>query len=226
MGMSISDYSAVAQSQTAKSGTTKQTTDAKTTKNTGELGKDDFLKLLVTQLQNQDPLKPMEDKEFIAQMAQFSSLEQMKNVNSSVATSQATAMIGANIVWNDAKGMQQLGTVLGVQMKDGQPNLVVAQQGAEKPTTVELSQVTSIANSNSNQSIQQMASLNLAMLLSQATAMIGKKVTWMDENGKEHTGMVKSVQTKNEVPTLIVGEEGVSTPVSLDLPKITSITGA
>jgi flagellar basal-body rod modification protein FlgD len=63
----------------------------------GELGKDEFLKILVAQLRNQDPLKPMEDKEFISQMAQFSALEQMQNLNSSFLTVKGLNLIGRTV---------------------------------------------------------------------------------------------------------------------------------
>ena len=58
------------------------------------LGKDEFLNLLVTQLQYQDPLEPSNDTEFIAQMAQFSSLEQMQNLNNTFSSFMSYSLVG------------------------------------------------------------------------------------------------------------------------------------
>ena len=73
-------------------GVVKQTateTAAKSTRGTNELGKDAFLQLLVTQLQHQDPLAPQDNSEFVAQLAQFSSLEELQNLTSSMSNAQA-----------------------------------------------------------------------------------------------------------------------------------------
>jgi flagellar basal-body rod modification protein FlgD len=72
------------------------------------MGKDDFLTLLITQLQNQDPLNPADSTEYTAQLAQFSSLEQLSNVNknleymhlyqASINNAQAVSFIGKEII--------------------------------------------------------------------------------------------------------------------------------
>jgi len=83
----------------------QNTTAGRTVSN--ELGKDDFLKLLITQLQNQDPTSPMENNEFIAQMAQFSSLEQMTNMSTSfskmasfISSQEAASTLGKTVELN------------------------------------------------------------------------------------------------------------------------------
>jgi len=65
-------------------GTSSTSTTATSSKGTSSLGQDAFLQLLVTQLQYQDPLNPMDDKEFVAELAQFSSLEQLTEINTGI----------------------------------------------------------------------------------------------------------------------------------------------
>ena len=114
--------------------------NATTVTKTSELGKDDFLKLLVAQLQSQDPLNPMEDKEFISQMAQFTSLEQMKNVSNAVQITQATSYIGKQVTWDDETGEQQTGIVKAVRITSGEPKIVVGDQN------IALAKVTSVTD--------------------------------------------------------------------------------
>jgi flagellar basal-body rod modification protein FlgD len=74
----------------------------------GSLGKDEFLKILVAQIRSQNPLEPMGDTEFIAQMAQFSALEQMMNIADAMNRLSGSlglwsSMIGKTIGWYDVK---------------------------------------------------------------------------------------------------------------------------
>lgn len=97
------------------------------------LDKDAFLKLLVTQMRLQDPTHTMEDKEFIAQLAQFSSLEQITNLSAEVrsltlanASTQAVSLIGRTVEYLDpVSGESRTGVVESVRFVDGSPALVV-----------------------------------------------------------------------------------------------------
>lgn len=95
----------------------------------GDLGKDEFLQLLVCQLKNQDPLEPDKDTDFIAQLAQFSALEQMQNLNETALNSQAFSLVGKSVVINTAEDGEPVKEVSGVvdyiTMKNGSAQLSV-----------------------------------------------------------------------------------------------------
>lgn len=103
------------------------------------LGQDAFLKLLVTQLQNQDPLQPQNNSQMIAQLAQFSSLEQMTNVAQTdtnvlstmqsleavTSMSFAHQLLGTQVQVTDSNGQQVSGQVSAITMTKGQASVVV-----------------------------------------------------------------------------------------------------
>lgn len=130
------------------------------TKQTGSniLGKDDFLKILITQLQNQDPTSPMQDREFIAQMASFSSLEQMTNMNQTMqqfltfqteaSLLQQSQMIGKQVTYEsetiDEEGEKVLeekeGTVKAVLFEKG--SVMLEMSDGSKITSYQVIKIT------------------------------------------------------------------------------------
>ncbi|MBX5493588.1 MAG: hypothetical protein IRZ14_20765 [Chloroflexi bacterium] len=110
-----------------------------------QLGKQEFLQLLVAQLRSQDPLKPMEDKEFITQLAQFTTLETMQSLDKRLETltnaqllAQGATLLGREIEATASDGSTVSGTVTEVRVTNGTPQLVVGEQ------TVPVSQVTRV----------------------------------------------------------------------------------
>jgi flagellar basal-body rod modification protein FlgD len=109
----------------------------------------DFLRILVTQLSFQDPMKPMDNQAFLAQLAQFTGLEQTRQLTQSnetllaiQAVTQAVGLIGRTVEIASAAGPGGQGTVTTVTFQNGQPLLTVQQAGGAFLTGVSPAQVT------------------------------------------------------------------------------------
>jgi flagellar basal-body rod modification protein FlgD len=107
------------------------------------LGKDDFLKLFVAQLQHQDPMSPMDNNAMMSQMAAMSSVEQLTNLTasnarmaSSLTQSGAVGLIGRTVTYADADGTTHTGTVEKVSTQDGSPLLTVAGADGVDPSSI------------------------------------------------------------------------------------------
>jgi flagellar basal-body rod modification protein FlgD len=110
------------------------------------MGKDTFLKLLMAQMSNQNPMDPTDDKEMLAQLAQFSTLEQMTSMASSQQQSaaasqmsQAVNLIGRTVTYLDSDGNTQTGAVDQVSMANGAPALSIG--GKDGISTSQITQV-------------------------------------------------------------------------------------
>lgn len=119
-----------------------------------ELGKDAFMKLLVAQMQNQDPMAPQDNQEYIAQLAQFSSLEEMQGVNENLVAlamlqegnallsqlTNSSGLIGKEVVYADPQSNEpRTGTVEAVKLADGAVSLMI---GGQEVSLASVSQIT------------------------------------------------------------------------------------
>lgn len=114
---------------------------------TNGIGQEDFLKILLTQLSYQDPLKPMDNQEFIAQMAQFTTLEQTKQLNDRLdsllsiqSSDQSIGLIGKTVEINTSSGAA-VGAVTVISFSNGSPELTVKLANGEYLTGISPSQV-------------------------------------------------------------------------------------
>ncbi len=126
----------------AATGTTSQTASSGQT-----LTQNDFLKLLVAQMQYQDPMNPQSDTQMAAQMAQFTSLQQTTQMSSSLSMLQANNLVGSTVtVQTDPNNPSSLttGVVTGVTMTSGSPQIQVTDPKTLQKTSYNLSQVVSM----------------------------------------------------------------------------------
>jgi flagellar basal-body rod modification protein FlgD len=114
-------------STSSVTGSTPTPSQIERTDSKGSLGQDAFLKLLVAQMQHQDPMAPTDSTEMMSQMAQFTSVEQLTNLSTSMTTLQmnqdfagSVELIGHTVTYAGADGTQATGTVTAVTPdKDG-----------------------------------------------------------------------------------------------------------
>lgn len=115
---------------------------------TGNIGMQDFLNILLTQLTYQDPLKPMDNKEFMAQLAQFTTLGQTQELNTKIdallstqASMQSIGLIGRTVQVDTGSGTQT-GTVAALSWAGDTPQLSITTTSGVTLSDVPLSQVT------------------------------------------------------------------------------------
>lgn len=115
------------------------------------LGMEDFLKILLTQLTYQDPLKPVDNQQFMAQMAQFTALEQTRQLNSNLetlitnqASLQSVGLLGRTVDLLDEGAGKITGTVSALSLAGLTPTLSITSTTAGLLTDVALSRVTAV----------------------------------------------------------------------------------
>lgn len=166
-------------------------------KDPSKLDMNDFFNLLTAQLTNQDMMNPVNDTEFIAQMAQFSALQGVQTIQEYQLSAYAASYAGKYVTIASQTELGKLETVSGkvdaVNFYDGSPKVLVNGKTYDLHTVMEVSDTATGSS------------------LSEAAQYIGKTVTisYKDDFGaaKEFSGKVTGVTIKNNVPQVIIGDK-------------------
>jgi flagellar basal-body rod modification protein FlgD len=116
--------------------TTPAATTPAATGKTNQLGKDDFLKLLAAQMKYQNPMEPMDNTQFVSQMANFSSLEQITNLATAQSTQNSISMIGRSVSYTDTDQIVRSGVVQSVETSGANSSLTIDGVSGINPSSV------------------------------------------------------------------------------------------
>lgn len=95
------------------------------------LGQDEFLKILIAQLQNQDPMQPMQDRDFIAQMAQFSSVEQMMSMSNEIQLLRQSMGISSDLIGKSVSWYEMNSSGTGIVTASGVVEAITFNEGKQ-----------------------------------------------------------------------------------------------
>ena len=175
------------------------------------LGQDDFLKILMAQMANQDPLEPTGNAEFLAQMAQFTMLEQIKEMGVNFATSQAYSMIGKYVYVQQDNNLI-FGKVDGVVKENGINYLMLGGEMYDMTKVVGIVDNSSV-ETGLDEKILQSASLIGQTVTATVTAADGTKTTITGEVSRivVKDGKICAVVDGKEVPVSNITEISTGT---------------
>nr|WP_321023584.1 flagellar hook capping FlgD N-terminal domain-containing protein [Clostridium neonatale] len=154
------------------------------------MGKDAFLKLLVAQMTNMDPTQDQDSTAYVTQMAQFASIEQMNNLNTTMTDFSVRNLLGKHVIVNqyDATGNAIEGTVIGVQTKSGKQYLSILDTNGELQNNIESSKVAGVIE-NASDNTSAISALNTQFIA--ASALKGQRVVIVDEDDDGKTIVIK-----------------------------------
>lgn len=177
-----------------------------------DMDKNAFLKILTAELTNQDPENTQDSTQYVSQLAQFSSLEQMSNLNSTMTLASASSLVGKTVSLSetDLNGNNYSGVVQAVNSKNGNVTITVLENDNGVQTTQEydysdVNKILNVPDSNVDN-----MDTNLSFLL--ATSLLGThvKLDSKDSSGNDYTGVVKGVNREDGTIKLSVLIDGTN----------------
>jgi flagellar basal-body rod modification protein FlgD len=193
-----------------------------------DMDKNSFLKILSAELSNQDPDNAKDSTQYISQMAQFTSMEQMANLNTTMSSFASNSLVGKGVTMKDvdSSGTPYTGVIKAVATKNGETTISVAVSvnGQNEYKDFPMSNIDTVLDVPDS-TIAPITNINGNMSFLSAASLIGKQAEFSDKDasGNVYKGIVKGVSKENGVINLSVKVDGQDTLKTFTYDKLTKV---